>query len=151
MIYNFFPKTYKLKGPPQRVFYSKKTDISSKYLALFQVGLSRMSAELGKKKQANIYVVFTQFDRDYRHSFENIWNGGNKNDIVVFLGVSKDQKQNEKYKLEWADVMTFAFNKGNEELQVRLQADLEKLDILNPKPVYFLCTKILKNITAVLR
>ena len=110
-----------------------------------------MSAELGKKKQANIYVVFTQFDRDYRHSFENIWNGGNKNDVVVFLGVSKDQKQNEKYKLEWADVMTFAFNKGNEELQVRLQADLEKLDILNPKPVYFLCTKILKNITAVLR
>ena len=74
---------------------------------------------VGYKKQANVVVILTNNpDQSFRYTVESKWLGGNKNDIVVFIGMDK------QLKFLWADVMTFALNEGNFQLQVDLRESL---------------------------
>jgi hypothetical protein len=76
---------------------------------------------LGPLKQANIIVILTDIaDPSYRFAVERAWLGGEKNDIIVFLGLDKDT-------IIWADVMTWALNEGNELFHVTLRDELVAL------------------------
>ena len=87
--------------------------------------LSKHLETLGPNKQANIIVIVTASpDQSYRYKVEQAWEGGNKNDIVVFIG-APDGKT-----IAWVDVMTWALNKGNEHLQVYLRNALLKVGTL---------------------
>lgn len=73
---------------------------------------------LGPEKQVNVIVILTEIDDpSYRHVVENAWVGGKKNDVVVFIGL-------DGMEVTWADVMTFALNKGNELFHVTLRDTL---------------------------
>jgi len=79
---------------------------------------------LGVQKQANIVVIFTNImDPSYRYAIENAWLGGEKNDVIVFIG-TEDGKT-----VGWADVMTWALNTGNELFHVKMRDGLKEQPI----------------------
>lgn len=79
---------------------------------------------LGKLKQVNIIVIFTNVsDPSYRYAIENAWLGGKKNDVVVIIG-TQDGKT-----VQWADVMTWALNSGNELFHVKMRDGLKQTPI----------------------
>jgi hypothetical protein len=70
---------------------------------------------LGHAKQVNIVVILTEIDDPmYRYAIENAWLGGEKNDVVVMIGVDGTT-------ITWVDVMTWALNKDNELFHVTLR------------------------------
>lgn len=70
---------------------------------------------VGPKKQVNVVVVLTSIpDPSYRYAVENAWQGGEKNDVVVFIGTDGNT-------ILWSDVMTWAHNSGNELFHVKLR------------------------------
>jgi len=80
---------------------------------------------LGPQKQANIVVILTEVDDpSYRYAVERKWLGGEKNDVVVFIGLDKTT-------ITWTDVMTWALNEGNELFQVTLRDDLRALKTID--------------------
>ena len=83
---------------------------------------------LGRQKQVNIIVILTKIqDKTYRYAVENAWLGGEKNDVIIFLGVDGN-------KIVWTDVMTWALNSGNELFHVTMRDGLAKLGTLdNPQ------------------
>jgi hypothetical protein len=90
--------------------------------------LSHVLRELGPKKQANLHVIIVNTpDQMYRYKVEGHedWLGGNKNDVVVFLGVT-DYPQ-----IAWADVMTFGGNIGNELFHVTLRDRLYEIGTMD--------------------
>ncbi len=90
--------------------------------------LSLHLQKVGYQKQANVVVVLTTIqDQSYRYTVENAWLGGNKNDIVVFIGLGEGKEP----KPTWVDVMTFALNEGNETLRVELRERLSKEWVLD--------------------
>jgi hypothetical protein len=94
-------------------------------LPQWQADLADMLKELGPSKQANISVVIAKTsDQTFRRKVEAAWEGGNKNDIVVIVGVQDDLK------ILWADVVTFGGNIGNEALQVDLRNALLDVGIV---------------------
>lgn len=81
---------------------------------------------LGASKQVNIVVVLTEIDdSSYRYAIENAWLGGEKNDVIVILGLNGTE-------ITWADTFTWALNKGNELFQVKLRDSLNELGHLDP-------------------
>lgn len=84
-------------------------------------GLNERLKTLGGALELNVVVIITGIDDpSYRFAVENAWIGGKKNDAVVFIGVD------EQLNITWADVMTFALNKGNELFHVRLRDALKE-------------------------
>ena len=74
--------------------------------------------QLGHSKQVNIIVIMTEIDDPtYRYAIENAWLGGEKNDVIVMLGLDGNI-------IKWADVMTWALNSGNELFHVTLRDSL---------------------------
>jgi hypothetical protein len=91
--------------------------------------LAERLRRLGPNRQANVIVIIAKTaDPQYRHKVEAAWIGGNKNDVVVFLGVADHGNHLD---IVWADVMTFALNTGNELLQVQLRDALVDLHVLH--------------------
>jgi hypothetical protein len=85
--------------------------------------------KLGPQKQANFNVIVTGItDPAFRHTVENAWLGGEKNDITVFIGV-------EGTTIVWTDVMTFALNSGNELFHVTLRDELAELGTFEPQAI----------------
>jgi len=83
--------------------------------------LSNELKTLGRQKQVNIIVILTPIkDPMYRYAVERKWEGGNKNDVVVMLGLDGEN-------IVWADVMTWALNKGNELFHVTMRDSLINL------------------------
>jgi len=81
---------------------------------------------LGATKQANIVVVLTEIDDpSYRYAIENAWLGGEKNDIVIMVGLDDDN-------ITWVDIMTWALNSGNELFHVTLRDGILKTKTLDP-------------------
>ncbi len=86
-------------------------------------GLANMLRTLGPDKQANIILFVVQgIPAEYRYAVEEDedWLGGNKNDVVIFLGVAEDGLT-----LSWVDVMTWALNYQNSALQLNLRRALQ--------------------------
>lgn len=86
--------------------------------------LNQALIRLGAVKQVNIVVIFTNIsDPSYRYAIENAWLGGEKNDVIVFIG-TQDGKT-----VQWADVMTWALNDGNELFHVKMRDGLKEQPI----------------------
>jgi len=81
--------------------------------------LSYALKAMGASHQVNIIVILTKItDPNFKAAVENAWQGGEKNDVVLFVGANADGT------VAWADVMTWALNSGNELLQVSLRNEL---------------------------
>ena len=90
-------------------------------------GLDEALKTLGAQKQANIIVILTGItDPTYRYAVEQAWLGGNKNDIVIFVGLD-DQN------IIWSDVMTWALNSGNELFHVTMRDGIMDMKTLDAK------------------
>lgn len=91
--------------------------------------LSLALRELGPARQVNVNVIVTEIDdQAFRHTVENAWIGGEKNDVTVFLGLNGST-------FTWVDVMTFAHNKGNELFQVKLRDSLRQIGTFDPAAI----------------
>lgn len=114
---------------------------SYKYAQTLNDQLNAALKTLGPAKQANIIVILTGInDPSYRYAVERAWLGGEKNDIVIFLGVDGDN-------ITWVDIMTWALNKGNELFQVKLRDGLKKLGTIeDPKVVSSTVVKYTKEL-----
>jgi len=81
---------------------------------------------LGPQKQANvILVVVNTAEPSYRYALERAWIGGEKNDIIVIIGMT------EYPKIAWVDTITLAKDSGNELLQVKMRDELLALQTLD--------------------
>jgi len=94
---------------------------------------------LGVAKQANIVLILTNIaDPTYRYAIEQAWLGGEKNDIVLFIGLDGN-------KIVWADVMTWALNSGNELFHVKMRDGLMAQETLNENLVPYISQTILAH------
>jgi len=76
---------------------------------------------LGPKHQVNIVsVIVNESDPNYRYAVEQAWKGGKKNDVIVLFGITQYPT------IDWADIITFARNTGNEHFRVVLRDNLMK-------------------------
>ena len=88
--------------------------------------LSYALKSMGATHQVNIIVILTKIaDQNFKTAVENAWQGGEKNDVVVFIGANEDGT------VAWADVMTWALNSGNELLQVTLRNELLEMNSID--------------------
>lgn len=116
--------------PRVHSFYkiNRVLDVGSGLPAAFISQLNTKISEslrlLGPSKQANIIVILTGIDDPtYRYAVENAWLGGEKNDVVFFIGVDKDNK------VTWTDTMTWALNSGNELFHVKTRDALKTVEM----------------------
>lgn len=88
--------------------------------------LSYALKSMGASHQVNIIVILTKItDANFKAAVENAWQGGEKNDVVLFVGANADGT------VAWADVMTWALNSGNELLQVSLRNELLEMQAID--------------------
>lgn len=100
--------------------------VSSSTVSTLNTDLNNILRELGPLKQANIVVILTEIDDpSYRYAVENAWLGGEKNDIVIMVGLDGD-------KITWVDVMTWALNSGNELFHVTMRDGIMGMKTLSP-------------------
>lgn len=93
------------------------TKVKPDVIKKFDEDLDIILQTLGPVKQANIIIILTNIqDPMYRFAVENAWQGGEKNDIVIFLGL-----EDNNYGIAWVDIMTWALNKGNEMFHVTMR------------------------------
>jgi len=93
----------------------------------WNLGISKISSDLGSIKQVNLVVVLTNLPQDYYQSLNRHWLGGKKNDAVPVIGVDAEGNIN------WVEVMSLS----NEEFKIRLRNELmstKKLDINKTLP-----------------
>lgn len=81
---------------------------------LWNEGISEVAKAVGPTKQANPVIIVTNSPKDIRYAIEKKWNGGKKNDVIVLIGVDKNQ-------VKWVDVITFLSNTGNEFMTREMQ------------------------------
>lgn len=95
---------------------------------------------MGAEKQVNVIVIASGvYDNPaFKYAVEEQWLGGKKNDVVVILGA----KGNE---IHWADAMTWANNKGNELLAVKLRDSLSEVKQYDPD---IIAQKIVTEVSA---
>ena len=104
--------------------------LDKKQQKLFEEMLDTALITMGHTKQVNIIVILTKIkDQNFRYAVENAWEGGEKNDVVVFIGANDDKT------VAWADVMTWALNSGNEQLQVDLRNAILELPTIDATTV----------------
>jgi len=76
---------------------------------------------LGATHQVNIIVVVTDIlDPNFKVAVENAWLGGEKNEVIVFIGM-KDGA------VKWTDTMTWALNAKNADLIVKMNRSLKEV------------------------
>jgi hypothetical protein len=105
--------------------YNRVINVDSKIspaeIAELNRNLNNVLKYLGASKQANIIVILTEIDDpNYRYAVENNWLGGEKNDIVIFIGLDENN-------ITWVDVMTWALNSGNEFFHVEMRDGIKKM------------------------
>lgn len=105
--------------------------ISAEEVKTLNTNLNQELTSLGATKQANIIVILTELDDpNYRYAVENKWQGGEKNDVVIFIGL-------DDHKITWVDVMTWALNSGNEMFHVTMRdgiIDMKDFDVATLTP-----------------
>lgn len=71
--------------------------------------LAETNSRIGPLRQANLIIIVTTLTPIMREEIYRKWNGGKKNDIIVFFGLRNNV-------IDWTDGITFLNNKGNEYL-----------------------------------
>lgn len=123
---------------------SRVLNVGSRVPGTVQSDLNKQLNEalitLGRSKQANIIVILTGIsDPSYRYAIENAWLGGEKNDVIVFIG-TQDGKT-----VQWADVMTWALNAGNELFHVKMRDGLKTTPIDSTQLSTFIASTIAEH------
>jgi len=94
---------------------------------------------LGPTKQVNIIVILTEIDDpSYRFAIENAWLGGEKNDVIVMVGLDGNT-------ITWVDIMTWALNSGNELFHVTLRDALTNLKTIDSPDLALTITNIVAS------
>lgn len=75
---------------------------------------------LGAIKQANIILIGSEYDMEYRYAVEQKWLGGKKNDVIVLVGMQNNL-------IDWIDTITLGSNLGNELMTVKMHDDIMAL------------------------
>ncbi len=89
--------------------------------------LSRINAELGHAKQANMIVVLVHNKPDdWYYALEETWIGGKKNDTILVISVDDQMKP------QWASVMAWS---TNELFKVKLRDDIMDEPVIDRKAV----------------
>lgn len=87
--------------------------------------LNQKLKKLGPSKQVNVIVILTNIQEPtFKFAIENAWLAGNKNDVIVYLGL--DGK-----KIVWADATVWVKNTGNEYAAVLLRDKIKDLGIFD--------------------
>lgn len=95
--------------------------------------LSKINADLGSARQANIIVVLTSGKPDdWFYALEESWVGGKKNDITLVISVDQNMKP------QWSQVMAWS---SNQAFQVNLRDDINDEPVINQSVV----TSIIKK------
>ncbi len=115
-------------------------DTNYKHAGALNTMLNDQLRVLGPLKQANIVVIITEIDDpSYRYAVERAWLGGEKNDVVLFIGV-------DGMEITWVDVMTWALNAGNEMFHVKTRDGIKDLGTLeDPAQVVNVLTKNIRT------
>lgn len=87
--------------------------------------LSLLNSRVGSSKECNAIIVLTNQTRDYFYALGQHWQGGNKNDAILFIGL--DGK-----KIVWSDVMALV---QSSLFQVQLRDDIQSLKILDMEKI----------------
>lgn len=99
-------------------------------LAQWNAYLSEKMVTLGKRKQANVNIVFVNTpDQTYRYALEAAWLGGKKNDVTVIIGMTTPGK------FDWVDTITFGGNAGNSLMTVLMRDRIMALTDIGHKSV----------------
>ena len=88
------------------------TDQSFNYINVWLNDKLRVDAA---EKQMNIIVVVTYFPESYYQAVYESWNGGKKNDILLFYGIDKDRN------IKWFRANTFAEGQDNQSMLHKLK------------------------------
>lgn len=119
-----YPKVYDFHRINRVISVGAK--VPSQTITELNTRISESLRTLGPSKQANIIVILTEIDDpSFKYAVETAWLGGNKNDIVIFIGL-------DDHIITWADAMTWALNSGNEMFQVLMRdgiLDIKTLDV----------------------
>lgn len=95
--------------------------------------LSKINADLGKRKQVNIIlVVVKSADRGMIHGLEEAWLGGKKNDLVLVIGAPKYPS------ISWVGVMSWT---KQEMLKLTLRDKIESMGVFDSKKILSLVEK----------
>jgi len=152
-----------IKGSPNSLFYTEKfkeEDFKElpkyplsirdywKLNRLIQIGvslpdmtewnkeISKISGDLGSKKQVNVVVVIARNkDHNFFNKLQRYWMGGKKNDVIPVIGV--DDNNN----IIWVEVMSLS----NEEFKVYLKNDILTLDTLDRNSILKLIKENIEN------
>lgn len=89
-------------------------------------GISKLSGELGSKKQVNIIIVLVKDKpQEFFYTLERFWLGGKKNDVILIIGTNSSRS------ILWANVMSLS----NEEFKVYLRNDILGLNYIDREKV----------------
>lgn len=130
-------KQYKLKEYPSTSYYKHRVVLGDHsrdgHIGNEKIGI--VNGLLGAKKQVKIFVnVFKDQPIDAGQYQEHYWKGGNKNEFVVNVGITKDRKVQWCHVFSWtrsenlkAEVKTFVQNQGT--LSIEKLADYLEIEI----------------------
>lgn len=88
----------------------------------WQDDLNTLNGQIGAWKQANVYVVFTRQTKDFFNALQQKWLGGQKNDIVIVIGLSKAVNN-----IEWVNVMAWSKTK---DVHIQLRDSISSIGFL---------------------
>jgi len=93
-------------------------------------GLQMINGELGPTKQSNVILMFVNGrDRSFENYVLSKWVGGNKNDIILMIGVDNS------WNITWTEVFSWAkFDIFNVSLRTEIES-LKTIDINRPNDV----------------
>lgn len=72
---------------------------------------------MGASHQLNIVVIFTKFSSSYANALKYYWEGGRKNDVILFYGVDDNNK------VKWFDSTSFFDGYGNNQMHALLRME----------------------------
>lgn len=87
------------------------TDQSFNYI---NVWLNDQLRKYGESKQLNVIVVVTYDDNNFYYAANEAWNGGKKNDVILYYGIDKDRN------IKWFKANSFADGQDNQTLIQKL-------------------------------
>jgi len=127
-------KMYKLYEYPKIHSYYKQTNLlgSIDGSKRFDRKLELLNAKLGRKKQVKVFVLlFNTPDREAGMKQEAYWKGGNKNEVVVCIGLDKDKNVDWCYPFSWteSEIVMVDIRTHIEEAEGKLNLD-ESIDYI---------------------
>ncbi|MEY3197547.1 MAG: Delftia phage PhiW4 [Candidatus Parcubacteria bacterium] len=91
-----------------------------------------------ERKQVNVIVVLTHQPEDFFFALHQKWDGGNKNDVILLLGV------NEKLEMVWGRVMSWSYEEYFREIALKRLRQISNIG-QNPTKVAQIITEEIES------